>query len=116
MGSIKDVMGVPPEIQKISKTDNAKSTRSGKETDKKEPARAAARDTAEISSAARELLSLKTESAKYLNKITGEDGLGEEELESIKSKIAARQFTSQESIDQIADKLLGLPFFVPDGK
>jgi anti-sigma28 factor (negative regulator of flagellin synthesis) len=114
MGTIKDIIHLSPDINRLNKNQEPKKIKQDKvdakeqSSESKEPSR----DKAQISSAARELLNLKMEAADYLDKVKNAETISEGEVEQIKSKIANKYFTDPEVIDAIVDKLLSMSNFL----
>ncbi len=69
------------------------------------------RDQVNISSEGRELLSLKSEAAKYLKDVQDSEVLSVEEVDAIKEKIASKYYFDPEVINTIVDKMINLPNF-----
>jgi len=69
------------------------------------------KDQVNISDAGRELLSLKSEAAKYLKDVKDSEVLTVEEVDSIKEKIASKYYFDTEVINTIVDKMINLPNF-----
>ena len=94
------------EIQKA----NEKTVNS--QPEKTSPAAAEGTDKAQISDAARELLSLKLESPKYVDDIKNSATISETEVDQLKNKVENNFYKDPEVIDKIVDKLLDLPNFL----
>ncbi len=71
--------------------------------------KSAAKDQVEISSAGRELLSLKAETRKYLDDVKNSRAVSPQELDAIKEKIASRHYFDDEVIEKVVDKMVNLP-------
>ncbi len=63
----------------------------------------------DISSSAKELLSLRAEAERYLKHVELQEGISSEEVKELKEKIAQNYYLKEEIIDKIVDKLLDLP-------
>lgn len=112
MGSINNVLGMPPELNKSgnSRTVRKTGSRDGKDAKaagiKKTSASA---DKAEISSVGRELLTLKMQAASYKEEVKQADTISQGEIDAIKEKIASNYYFDPEVIDKVVDKLIALP-------
>lgn len=63
----------------------------------------------DISSSAKELLTLRAEAERYLKHVELQEGISSEEVKELKEKIAQNYYLKEEIIDKIVDKLLDLP-------
>jgi len=114
MGSIKDIVHLSPDVNRLNKNQETKKVKSDKVETRSSSAESkeVSTDKAQISSAARELLNLKMEAADYLDKVRNAETISDEEVEQIKSKMANKYFADPEVIDAIVDKLLSLPNYL----
>jgi len=113
MGSINNVLGMPPELNKAGNNREARKAGSGNGKDVKTgsvKAKASA-DKAEISSVGRELLSLKMQAAEYTTDVKKAETITPVEIDAIKERIASNYYFDPEVIDKVVDKLIALPNF-----
>ena len=112
MSAIKNIINASPEMNKADKNKEVKQARQKKSQEiAKTKGKPVSIDKAEISSAGRELLTLKAEAAAYLSKIQSAETLSAEEIEALRQKIAEGSYLSEELIDQMIDRILDLPGF-----
>lgn len=113
MATINDIYGIGPSAQKSGKNEPTKKLNLEKDTGKSESVgkKTATKDTAQISSEARELLNLKMDAAKYLDEVRQAVTLNDLEIDQIKTKIQQKYYMDREVIDKIVDELAALPSF-----
>ncbi len=111
MGSINNILGMPPELNKAGKSREVRKTPPGANKDEKSGkiAQKAGSDKAEISSVGRELLTLKMQASKYTDEVKKADTISQVEIDAIKEKIASNYYFDPEVIDKVVDKLIALP-------
>ena len=112
MTGIKNVISAAPDQNKINKQNEVKKADNLQKTTKSGTASSSSsvqNDQVNISSAAQELLTKKTEAAKFVEDVKSAKTLPEKELLEIKLKIQDKNYFSEEMIDAIADKLMNLP-------
>jgi len=113
MGPLKSILGMSQDIGKSEKAKETKKidkdVRSAKKVDGQKTAANA--DVAHISSAGREMLLLKMEAQKYVDRVERAETLSLKEIESIKEKIAANYYFDPEVIDKVVDKIIAMPNF-----
>ncbi len=115
MDSIKNLYNISPESSRVNKNnqvnklreEESKTSEKGK-TSPKNPSV----DSAEISSAGREMLNLRVEANKFMQDVRNSETLDTESLEAIKLKIENKYYLSEEVVDQIVNKLLDLPNYL----
>lgn len=111
MATVNDIYGIGPSTQRSGKNEPTKKL--NLEKDSGQPGavskKNATRDTAQISSEARELLNLKMDAAKYLDEVRQAVTLNDHEINQIKSKIQQKYYMDREIIDKIVDELAALP-------
>lgn len=114
MGSIKDIISLSPDVNRLAKNQDVKKVKTDKQDDKVKSAsdKETQQDKLQISDAARELLSLRMEAADYMDEVKSAQTLSDQEVEKIKDKIENKYFTEPEVIDTIVDKLLALPNYI----
>lgn len=112
MSSIQNLYGITPEGNRVNKKDDIKQQRVAKngKTDKAD--HKPVNDNAQISTKAKELLTLRLEARKYIDEIKKSETLTANDLEQLKAKIEQKYFTDPEVIDKIVDELLNLPNFL----
>jgi len=114
MGSIKSIFGLPQDINKNEKAKDLKRVNSKPSEIKKPQSQksgASTSDVAQISSAGKELLSIKLQARQYVDQVKNADTLSVDEIEAIKEKIASNFYFDPEVIDEIVDKIIALPNF-----
>lgn len=112
MGSINNILGMPPELNKTGNTKEARKAGSGegKDANVKSVAKdSGSADKAEISSVGRELLTLKMQAASYTEEVKQSSTITDVEIEAIKERIASNYYFDPEVIDKVVDKLIALP-------
>jgi len=112
MGPIKSLFSQPDpkKANDSQKLDKSKHSAAGKDGSGKSVGKAS-KDQVSISNAGRELLSLKSEAAKYLKDVKDSEILSVAEVDSIKEKIASKYYFDPEVINTIVDKMINLPNF-----
>lgn len=112
MGPIRGLF-TPPDPKKTES--NHKSAKTGHASHAKDVGDSkvnnSSKDQVNISDAGRELLSLKSEAAKYLQDVKDTEVLSVEQVDSIKEKIASKYYFDPEVINKIVDKMISLPNF-----
>lgn len=113
MSSIKSVFGLPQDINKNEKAKELKQVGKKVADIKKGKGGESAKtsDVAQISSAGKELLSLKLQAEQYVDQVKNSETLTVSEIEAIKEKIASNFYFDPEVIDKIVDKIVSLPNF-----
>jgi len=111
MAGISEIVNVSPEQNRVNKQDDVKKVRSGNSQRKtnKTASAAAQNDQAQISPAAKQLLSLRTEAKKYVEQVKSAHTLSELEINDLKQKIQAKYYLSADVVDSIVEKLINLP-------
>lgn len=114
MGNIRNIFNLSPDSNKLNKNDGLKKVHSGKYQDKTASAekKEVSKDKAQISSAARGLLTLKTEAANYLSEIENTQTITDKDIERLKDKIESKYFLDADVIDTIVDKLIAMPNYL----
>ncbi len=117
MGTIKNIFGMSPDINKTNRNNtekkvntNNKEQETGSTTKTGNSHKPAV--TADISPVGRELLTLKSEAASYIEEVRSAKTITTTEIQEIKEKIASQYYFEPEVIDQIVDKLMAMPSFV----
>jgi len=110
MGFIKTILGsASPDVNKVDSKkigSNPKAARSQKTESADRTG-----DKANISGQGRELYNIRQEASQYTGLITNTEVLTNQEIDSIKGKIASNYYFDSEVIDKVVDKLLTLPNF-----
>ncbi len=115
MAGIHDILGIPPEAQRVNKNDDIRQQRIAKNTQSSKTSKddhKNVQDQAQISSEARELLALKQEVKQYLDEVNSASTLSENDIQQIKQKIETKYFLDDDVINKIVDKLANLPNFL----
>lgn len=114
MGTINNILGMSPEVNKSGRSSEPKkvqTAKEGKAGGKKASQVSDSSVKADISQIGREFLTLKMEASRYLDEVKESSTLTQKEIEDIKDKIATNYYFEPEVIDQIVDKLLQMPNF-----
>jgi hypothetical protein len=111
MGSINNILGMPPELNKAGNNREVRKATSGngKEAKTGTVSSKVSSDKAEISSVGRELLTLKMQAAEYTEDVKKAETISQVEIDAIKEKIASNYYFDPEVIDKVVDKLIALP-------
>ena len=111
MGSINNILGMPPELSKSGNSRAVRKTNSGDVKEEKTAGinKQSVADKAEISSVGRELFTLKMQAAEYTEEVKKADTISQDEIDAIKEKIASNYYFDPEVIDKVVDKLIALP-------
>lgn len=113
MGPIKNIAGMPANINKADKNTEMKKVDEGKTQKKNEAVgkSASSKDRLEISSDAKDLLTMRTEAndPRFIKEVMDAETLDAAELASIKERMDEGYYSNPEVIDHIVDKLLDLP-------
>jgi anti-sigma28 factor (negative regulator of flagellin synthesis) len=108
MGIMKAILGAAsPDVNKVEN----KKIGTGPKTNRTQTSNGADRtgDKANISGQGRELYNIRQEAFQYKSLIEHAETLSNQEIESIKEKIATNYYFDSEVIDKVVDKLLTLP-------
>ncbi len=114
MGGIENIFGLNSEIQKSEKSINAKKIppkNKPKKTEESGKSTVLNKDQAQISDQGRSLFSWQVETMRYLDIVQKSDAVSEEDISKIKEKLASNYYLREEVVEQIAEKLMKLPFF-----
>jgi len=115
MAGIHDILGIPPEARRVNKNDDVKQHRIAKNAQSAKTSTDGSkhvRDQAQISSEARQLLTLKQEARQYLDEVKSASTLSEHDIQQIKQKMESKYFLDSDVIDKIVEKLINLPNFL----
>ena len=112
MTGIKNVISAAPDLNKVNKQNDVKkadNTQKGMKPGAAASSSSVQNDQVNISSAAQELLTKKTEASKFVEDVKSAKTLEEKEIQELKQKIRDKGYLSEEIINSIADKLINLP-------
>lgn len=110
MGPIRQLFSNTPDLKKTDtqkKINDTSAKKTGTTENSSKPA--SGKDQVQISDKGRELLTLKAETENYLNNIREAELISPQEIEAIKEKIEAKYYFDEEVINDLVDKLAGLP-------
>lgn len=116
MGPIKNIAGMPANINKAEKNPNLKKAEN--EIDQKKNKvgnKTSGPDSLEISSTAREMLLMNVEAnnPRFIKELLDAETLDTAEMEAIKKRITEGFYSDSEVVDKIVDELFEMPNFVP---
>lgn len=114
MAGINNLLNISASGNKISRNEDLKKTAANKNEQKTgNTANVSDRkDQAQISDAARSLLSLRIDAQQYVDEIEQSKTLSDNDVKELKQKINNKYFVDDVVIDKIVDKLIDLPNFL----
>lgn len=114
MDPIKDISALAQNLKKLEKQNEPRKVDANKGKGKTEQSNTVkhGQDKAEISEAARNLLSAKTEAEKYLKLIENTKIIDDDEMQEIREKVLTNYYSDKTVIEKITEKLLNLPNYV----
>ena len=114
MADINNFFSIPASTNKINHNEDLKKTTNTKNERKADNIVNVSerKDHAQISDAARSMLSLRIDAQKYVDDIEQSKTISDNEVKDLKQKISTKYFINDAIIDQIVDKLLDLPNFL----
>jgi len=108
MGPIKNISGLPGNVNKAEKNTDYRKVESGKQQNKSESTSAASnKDRLEISPEARDMLSKNVEASdpQFIKEVIDAETLDASELSVIKNRVQEDFYSNPEVVDKIVQKL-----------
>ena len=114
MSGINELLNISASGQKINRNEDLKKVSEHKSEQKSEKTSSQSKraDQAQISTAARGMLSMRMDAKKYIDEVEQSQTLSENEVNQLKQKIENKYFISEDVVDKIVDKLVNLPNFL----
>ena len=114
MAGINNFINIPASTNKINRNEDLKKTANNKNEQKANNTTNVneRKDQAQISDAARSMLSLRIDAQKYVEDIEQSKTISDNEVKDLKQKINTKYFINDAVINQIVDKLIDLPNFL----
>jgi len=114
MAGINNFLNIPASANKINRNEDLKKTANNKNEQKADNTANVSerKDQAQISNAARSMLSLRIDAQKYVDEIEQSKTLSDNDVKDLKQKINNKYFVDADVIDKIVDKLIDLPNFL----
>ena len=114
MSGINELLNISASGQKINRNEDTKRVSEHKSEQKSEKTSSQAKrtDQAQISTAARGMLSMRMDAQKYIDDVEKSQNLSENDVKQLKQKIENKYYISEEVVDKIVDKLVSLPNFL----
>jgi len=115
MGPIGKLFSNSPDLKKTEankKTAKSEENKSNSTQAAGQVKSGSSKDQVQISSKARELLTLKMEAESYIKEVKETELISPQEIDAIKEKIASKYYFDEEVINDLVDRLVSLPNYM----